>query len=118
MADHSLRSFVGKVRRFWLTSFRPRYVKEQLARREGACKNCGRCCELTFRCLFLTKERMCSIYGLVRPSNCTAFPIDERDLKDVDGQCGFSFGQSLARAPEALPLPPPADPEPPQVLAE
>jgi hypothetical protein len=103
MADHSFRSLVGKLRRMWITTFRRRYFREQLARREGECKGCGRCCELTFRCLFLTKERTCSIYGLVRPANCTAFPIDERDLADVDWQCGFRFRPAAVPAEAGSP---------------
>lgn len=103
MANHGWRSLRGKLRRMWHTSFRPRYVAEQLARRQGECKGCGRCCALMFRCLFLTREHTCSIYALVRPGNCTAFPIDERDLADVDGQCGFSFSEKAAPVSEGLP---------------
>ncbi len=105
MGYHPLRSARGKLRRWWLTNFRPGYVAEQLARREGACKGCGRCCRLMFRCLFLTRSHRCFVYGLWRPGNCTAFPIDERDLGDVDGECGYSFSEETVTAPEAVPAP-------------
>ncbi|MFO8006712.1 MAG: hypothetical protein R6V05_03155, partial [Candidatus Brocadiia bacterium] len=82
---------VGKLRRLWLTSFRRGYVSEQLKRRRGSCNGCGRCCELVFRCRFLTGDRRCRIYGRGRPAACRFFPVDERDLTDVGGQCGYWF---------------------------
>jgi hypothetical protein len=90
MADKR-RAVAGKVRRAYLALFRREYIYERLERREGACRGCGRCCELLYRCPFLTRERRCAIYGVARPANCKFFPIDERDLHDVGGKCGFSF---------------------------
>ncbi len=81
----------GKVRRLWLTWFRKGYVRSQLARRQGECLQCGDCCKLMFRCLYLTRDQLCSRYDHGRPDNCTCFPIDERDLRDVGPRCGYSF---------------------------
>lgn len=105
MDHHPLRSLRGKLRRWWLTSFRRGYVAEQLARRQGACRSCGRCCRLMYRCQFLNRSNRCFVYGIWRPRNCTAFPIDERDLADVDGQCGFSFSEETVPVSEAVPEP-------------
>lgn len=87
----------GQARRYWLTHFQPDYVQAQLARREGECRRCGKCCTLVFDCPFL-KEGGCAIYGragdCLRPKSCKIFPIDRRDLKDVrlcGGSCGFGF---------------------------
>jgi len=82
---------VGKLRRIWLTTFRPSYVRAQLARRQGSCRQCGNCCCLAFRCPLLTGRNRCVIYRLARPANCTRFPIDARDLREVRGQCGYRF---------------------------
>jgi hypothetical protein len=91
-AVRSLFSFlVGKLRRSWLTTFRPGYVRAQRARRRGSCRQCGRCCRLGFRCPLLTRRNRCAIYHVVRPANCTRFPIDSRDLSEVGGQCGYRF---------------------------
>jgi hypothetical protein len=81
----------GKVRRRYLTLFRKEYVRHQAARRRGECRQCGACCRLVWRCPFLTAENRCRIYGRTRHPNCVAFPIDDRDLRDVHGVCGHSF---------------------------
>ncbi len=93
-----LAQFRGKLRRAWLTSFRSRYVREQRRRRRGRCHQCGECCRLVFRCPMLLKDNRCRIYGLPRPANCTAFPIDRRDIQDVDGACGYSFSERSSDA--------------------
>jgi hypothetical protein len=102
LADLSLRQRLvlswGKVRRFYLLSFRPTYVEKSLERRRGQCNRSGACCNLAFACPkidWLDCLPTCSIYGK-RPRNCTAFPIDERDLRDRDilspeEPCGYSF---------------------------
>ncbi len=88
----------GKLRRFYLLSLRRGYVEKSLKRRIGECSRSGACCNLMFPCpLIGWLERLptCGIYQN-RPRNCTAFPIDERDLRDRDilnpwEPCGFSF---------------------------
>jgi len=88
----------GKVRRFYLSHFRPSYVRRSLERRQGACNRTGACCRLMFTCPLLdtrTEPVRCTI-NEVKPKVCRLFPIDERDLRDrdiiaPDTPCGFSF---------------------------
>lgn len=91
-----IRHLRGKIRRYTLNRFRRAYVEEQAMRRQGECSHCGNCCEILFRCPFLlTLEdgtSQCSIYE-DRPGQCAAFPIDARDLADVD-DCTFTFAPS------------------------
>jgi hypothetical protein len=83
----------GKVRRFALVRFRADYVERQAAFRAGDCDRCGRCCEILFQCPFLIKSEegsRCRIYGR-HFEQCAAFPIDDRDLADVDHRCTYHF---------------------------
>ena len=97
-ASQRLQLWWGKVRRLYLATFRPGYVRESRARREGECQRCGACCALGVRCPCLRRNghgTECAIHG-VRPTNCRLFPIDERDLADRDllhpeAPCGFHF---------------------------
>jgi hypothetical protein len=88
----------GKVRRFYLGTFRKEYVRRSLQRRVGNCNRTGACCRLMFTCPMLDQRSdpvRCSIHE-IKPRNCNLFPIDERDLRDrdiiaPDSPCGFSF---------------------------
>jgi hypothetical protein len=88
----------GKMRRFVLLTFRPAYVRAQLARRQGTCNQCGACCRLVVTCPFL-HDNCCTIYGDCRPTVCMVFPIDARDLAEVADQCSYAF---RAEAPALL----------------
>jgi hypothetical protein len=88
----------NKIRRFILCLIGKDYVKEQEKLRFGDCVLCGKCCQLVIPCPFLEgKEEVeadhlsCLIYHKGRPPQCVAFPIDERDLADVNFQCGYYF---------------------------
>lgn len=85
----------GKIRRYATLRFRKGYVEAQVAERRGECNHCGNCCEILFRCPFLISlddgSSQCSIYE-DRPGQCAAFPIDARDLADVDFDCTYTFG--------------------------
>ena len=84
----------GKLRRFWLVHFRTGYVRRQISVRQGACRQCGTCCNLLFTCPMLTNHGPCLVYGICRPQTCKVFPIDQRDIDEVklcDGQCGYRF---------------------------
>ena len=84
----------GKLRRFRLAHFQKGYVLEQRSGREGACRQCGACCNLLFTCPRLTKQSNCLAYGACRPEVCKIFPIDQRDIQEVElcgGKCGFHF---------------------------
>lgn len=88
----------GKARRFYLTRFRRGYVKRNQMSRVGVCRRCGACCKLGVLCPFLVNGRAlptCNCHD-DRPLNCSAFPIDERDLTDRDviapgTKCGYHF---------------------------
>ena len=63
--------------------------------RTGECNNCGACCHLPTRCLFLktveSGKEFCSIYK-VRPPNCRKFPRTLEQFNHVKETCSFSFG--------------------------
>ena len=88
----------GKLRRMYLSYLRPGYVRESLARRQGACNRTGACCHLMYTCPLLDQKSLpvrCSIQE-IKPRVCDLFPIDERDLRDrdiiaPDTPCGYSF---------------------------
>lgn len=80
----------GKVRRFLIVHFTPGHVHRMLSRRRGACRRCGACCELLFRCPHLRGANACSIY-ISRYLQCRLFPLDERDVAEVTSGCGFWF---------------------------
>lgn len=91
----------GKSRRLWLVHFRKEYVQRQLLLRHGDCRQCGACCNLLFTCPMLTKRGRCVVYGFCRPQACKVFPIDQRDIDEVNlcgGHCGYRFdGTDLHR---------------------
>ena len=84
-----IRDAWGKARRCYAGSYARAKVIDDLQRRRGECRRCGSCCRIVYRCPFL-EGNTCVIYG-IRPEQCRLFPIDERDLASVDGQCGFYF---------------------------
>jgi len=88
-----LSRLANKIRRFILCAVRPQYVEQMIRHRGGECVQCGKCCKLVFKCPFLggTDENpRCMVYE-GRPKPCVAFPINERDLADVNFQCGYFF---------------------------
>jgi hypothetical protein len=87
---------LGKLRRTWLTTFRPGYVRAEEAHRRGTCLQCGKCCRLAFRCPMLTRDNRCRIYHLARTASCRLFPLDSRDLREVQGECGYYFVDDAA----------------------
>lgn len=102
-----LSKLASKVRRFVLCVVATDYVQEQAALRQGECVGCGRCCKLVFQCPFLggTDENpRCLIYNGGRPNQCAAFPIDERDLADVNYLCSYSFAQPAPQPQQLLTL--------------
>ena len=84
----------GKLRRAINIRFRKEEVVAKLSLRRGDCNRCGACCEILFKCPFLKKHddglTTCGIYE-DRPNQCRLFPIEQRDLEEVRGQCSFYF---------------------------
>lgn len=102
-----LSKLASKIRRFVLCLVATDYVQEQTSLRQGECVGCGRCCKLVFQCPFLggTDENpRCLIYNAGRPNQCAAFPIDERDLADVNYLCSYSFAQPTSQPQQLLTL--------------
>jgi len=98
----------GKIRRFCLVHFRPRYVEASLARRRGECGRTGACCRLLFPCPLYAEDPLpsCRIHRH-KPKVCRMFPIDERDLRDrdiisPDRPCGYTFVPPGGRPRQAL----------------
>lgn len=88
----------GKLRRFRLVHFEKGYVSRQLSVRQGTCRQCGACCNLLFTCPMLTKQGRCLVYGTCRPQACKVFPIDQRDIYEVElcgDRCGYRFSNAL-----------------------
>ena len=81
---------VGQVRRQYLSRLRPGYVQRLKAERQGACRRCGSCCDLTFYCPYLSAESGCLHYEK-RTLTCRDFPIDALDLKLTRVPCGHYF---------------------------
>lgn len=84
----------GKLRRFYMVHFRKTYVQNQLALREGQCRQCGTCCNLLITCPMHLKNGHCLAYNICRPQSCKVFPIDQRDIQEArlnNGACGYSF---------------------------
>ena len=90
---------VGKLRRIALARLKEEYIVRMQQKRLGACRRCGLCCRLLFRCPFLQTHSdgtcRCIIHGQ-RPASCRLFPIDERDLRERDSvnakiPCGYRF---------------------------
>ncbi len=80
----------GQVRRQYLCRLRPGYVTRTRTRRRGECRQCGSCCQLTFRCPFWQDDGLCSHYDR-RTRTCRDFPVDARDLRLTRVPCGYWF---------------------------
>jgi len=91
---HKALLFKGTIRRYFLCQFYKDYVSKQLSKRRGTCLQCGRCCDLSIKCPLLKRkdgEISCRIYHYGRAKACMCFPIDERDLAEVEFKCGYYF---------------------------
>ncbi len=96
-----LKLLWGTPRRLFWNVCRPGYVRVSLAQRSGACRRCGTCCRLVWRCRYYHEDDglpACRLYAGYRPPNCSNFPLDTRDLADRDlvspnQPCGFSWAR-------------------------
>jgi Fe-S-cluster containining protein len=60
--------------------------------RRGECKNCGACCYLPKKCIFLKMKdgkSYCSVYKF-RSLNCRKYPRTEKECLTKD-TCGYRF---------------------------
>jgi Fe-S-cluster containining protein len=87
MADKQENTWAAKAKRT-ITAVLP--VSE---RRKDQCINCGACCKLPNKCLFIKPaedgKEFCSIYS-IRPLNCRKYPRTEPECVTQD-TCGFTF---------------------------
>lgn len=77
--------------RYWfIMTFAHHYLFDNLKKRKGACKECGRCCGN--HCPYKDKEtNLCKVYNN-RPQWCHQhFPVDKisLELAGLKGICGF-----------------------------
>jgi|UniRef100_A0A7C3QT72 hypothetical protein len=89
----------GKLRRFLLCLLYPSRVQESVRKREGECDQCGACCKIVLSCPFLIEygsHTACRIYNSFRPMACRTFPLDQRDIEDVEHHCTFFFPDKQA----------------------
>jgi len=102
MADWTLVTLQmkGKVRRFVQASVLREDPAPLLARRQGDCNRCGACCKILFRCPFLGTDAegqyTCRIYDQ-RFAQCRLYPLHTADLRELDGQCSYSFEAEPSR---------------------
>lgn len=99
-AKRTIKKFNNKLRRFVLCTFKQEYIEDKQKTRFGDCFQCGKCCSLIFKCPFLEGtdgNTRCSIYDKGRPKQCAAFPIDYKDLHDVDYLCGYFFSNEVEK---------------------
>ena len=93
-ARFRLRQLTGKFRRYYYSSIATSGIAARLALREGDCNRCGACCKILFRCPFLAEphpgEYSCRIYGH-HFGQCKLYPLTPADLKEIDGECSFTF---------------------------
>ena len=97
----------GKVRRFLLITVLKKRASADLARRRGACTNCGACCKILFKCPAFRETNAggwCTIYD-DRPGVCALFPINEKDIRERDivmpeRGCGFTFAPKNGHLPD------------------
>jgi hypothetical protein len=111
MADWTLMTLQirGKARRFVQANLVRQDTEALLARRQGECNRCGACCKILFRCPFLGTDAdgqyTCRIYEK-RFSQCRLFPLHAADLRELEGQCSYSFGtEPSLPAPVGVPEP-------------
>ena len=99
----------GKVRRFVQASILNEDPEPLLEKRRGDCNRCGACCKILFRCPFLGTDAegqyTCRIYDK-RFAQCRLYPLHTADLRELEGQCSYTFeAEASPSAPAVLPEP-------------
>jgi uncharacterized protein len=108
MADWMLMTLQlsGKTRRFVRSSLLRQDTAPLLARRQGDCNRCGACCKILFRCPFLGTDAegqyTCRIYEK-RFAQCRLYPLHPGDLRELKGQCSYTFAAEPSRPAPAEP---------------
>lgn len=81
-------TFINELRISFLEQIFPEYILKSISKREGKCRQCGKCCK---GCDHLEKNK-CIIYNN-RPIRCNKnFPIDKLDLWFYNiKECGYRW---------------------------
>ena len=117
MADWTLMTLQlrGKTRRFIQASVLRQDATPLLARRQGDCNRCGACCKILFKCPFLASDGegqyTCRIYEK-RFAQCRLFPLHAQELREVEGQCSYTFETGPKPSAPAVASAPEPEPEP------
>ncbi len=109
MADWTLMTLQlrGKTRRFVQSTLLRQDPEPLLAKRRGECNRCGACCKILFRCPFLGTDAdgqyTCRIYEK-RFAQCRLYPLHAADLRELEGQCSYTFeAEPAPSVPPVLP---------------
>ena len=96
----------GKTRRFVQSSLLRQDAEPLLAKRRGECNRCGACCKILFRCPFLGTDAdgqyTCRIYEK-RFAQCRLYPLHAADLRELEGQCSYTFEAEPSPSPVRTP---------------
>ena len=95
----------GKARRFVQATLARQDTDALVAKRHGECNRCGACCKILFKCPFLGTDAegqyTCRIYEK-RFAQCRLYPLRAADLRELEGQCSYTFAAESASAEAAL----------------
>ncbi len=89
-----------KLHNTWMTYFRPTSVAQWADWRQKECDHCGACCEILWRCPFLSTDQdgtsHCTVHAK-RPLPCRTFPIDPESVeliskkRTLERSCSYRF---------------------------
>lgn len=95
-----------KLHNTWMTYFRPATVARWSGWRQSECAHCGACCEILWRCPFLSTDKdgnsQCTVH-IKRPLPCRTFPIDPQSVeliskkRTAERSCSYRFAVLLDR---------------------
>jgi hypothetical protein len=88
-----IRTIKNQLRRYYYFRFRKEYIAASIAKRQGSCKKCGKCCEvMIFQCVNFEKP-ICKIWQRMGfeqlPHQCQVYPFDESDKNSSAPDCGY-----------------------------
>ena len=108
MADWTLMTLQlrGKLRRFVKASVLRQDTSALVAKRRGERDRCGACCKILFNCPFLgcdaEGQYTCRIH-YKRFAQCRLYPLHAADLRELEGQCSYTFEAEPVSASEPAP---------------
>lgn len=88
------RQLTNLFYKYYLWMFQPTKIIEEIKKRSGSCKRCGKCCYWfgKIRCPLLNKNNKCRINSF-KPFFCAISPLhsdmEKRESKKIS--CGYSY---------------------------